>query len=307
MNPDLVVDLIQSEFPTSYISDVESIKGGYISESFICHIDDQKYFIKFNALKQSLKLFESEYSGLEELKCTQSIRVPNVFKVAYNIQNDYSFIIMEYINMIPIKDVELFVKALTQLHSFDHKIENFGFHVPSYNGFISQPNSWCSNWTTFYIEQKLKPLINSLTNKYTDDKEEILNLWQSLKNKIPKFFENIDIKPVLLHGDLWMGNVGQTITTNEIVFYDPACFYGHNEFDLATLYAFPLEDDPLLSNIETIYYRYLNKTPQAGLKWRAKIYHLFPHLLNWIHFGPLPYKSSSLSLIKEIMEYEFST
>ena len=33
-------------------------------------------------------------------------------------------------------------------------------------------------------------------------------LWSKLKPKIPRFFEGIEIKPSLLHGDLWSGNAG---------------------------------------------------------------------------------------------------
>ena len=33
-------------------------------------------------------------------------------------------------------------------------------------------------------------------------------LWGRLKPTIPYFFEGIIIKPSLLHGDMWSGNVG---------------------------------------------------------------------------------------------------
>ena len=38
---------------------------------------------------------------------------------------------------------------------------------------------------------------------------EVKDLWSKLKAKIPEFFQDIPIKPSLLHGDLWSGNVGQ--------------------------------------------------------------------------------------------------
>ena len=34
-------------------------------------------------------------------------------------------------------------------------------------------------------------------------------LWPKLKSSIPALFEAIDIKPSLLHGDLWSGNVAK--------------------------------------------------------------------------------------------------
>ena len=37
---------------------------------------------------------------------------------------------------------------------------------------------------------------------------EAQKLWQKLKLKIPELFVDLNIKPSLLHGDLWSGNAG---------------------------------------------------------------------------------------------------
>ncbi|KAK6829697.1 hypothetical protein PG987_010281 [Apiospora arundinis] len=41
------------------------------------------------------------------------------------------------------------------------------------------------------------------------------------------------IKPALVHGDLWHGNVGVDNGTGVPVLYDCGSFYGHNEFDFS--------------------------------------------------------------------------
>ncbi len=39
---------------------------------------------------------------------------------------------------------------------------------------------------------------------------EASTLWQKLQKQIPKIFEDIpEVRPSLMHGDLWSGNVGQ--------------------------------------------------------------------------------------------------
>ena len=37
---------------------------------------------------------------------------------------------------------------------------------------------------------------------------EAKSLWRELKAIMPQFFEGIEVKPSLLHGDLWSGNAG---------------------------------------------------------------------------------------------------
>lgn len=36
-----------------------------------------------------------------------------------------------------------------------------------------------------------------------------LELWEELKRKIPRMFEGIEVRPSLVHGDLWSGNAAQ--------------------------------------------------------------------------------------------------
>lgn len=39
-------------------------------------------------------------------------------------------------------------------------------------------------------------------------------------------------RPVILHGDLWSGNIGYDKSTNSPVIYDGSSYYGHGEADL---------------------------------------------------------------------------
>ena len=36
-----------------------------------------------------------------------------------------------------------------------------------------------------------------------------MKLWPELERKIPAMFTGLDIKPALLHGDLWGGNIAE--------------------------------------------------------------------------------------------------
>lgn len=41
-----------------------------------------------------------------------------------------------------------------------------------------------------------------------------------------------NIKPVLLHGDLWHGNISIEAATGQMLIFDPCAFYGHQEMEL---------------------------------------------------------------------------
>ena len=86
-----------------------------------------------------------------------------------------------------------------------------------------QPN--CVTFQEYYTH-KLQEQVDMLPNDSDANK-----LWPKLKEKMGEFFEGLDIKPSLLHGDLWSGNAGQVGSTP--VIYDASSFYGHHEYDLA--------------------------------------------------------------------------
>jgi fructosamine-3-kinase len=76
-----------------------------------------------------------------------------------------------------------------------------------------------------YYTDKLQEQIDLIGNG-----SDMVKLWLLLKEKIGDFFKGLDIKPSLLHGDLWSGNYGQV--DSDPVIYDAASFYGHHEYDL---------------------------------------------------------------------------
>ena len=79
-----------------------------------------------------------------------------------------------------------------------------------------------------YYKSKLQEQIDLIQSNYHD--QEIGTHWTKLKQKWPDFFEGIEIKPSLLHGDLWSGNAGQV--GNEPTIFDAASFYGHYEYEM---------------------------------------------------------------------------
>jgi protein-ribulosamine 3-kinase len=120
----------------------------------------------------------------------------------------------------------------------------FGFGEITYLGPLPQDNSWTSNWVHFFIAQRLQPLLTTALKRFSNSygtSNETANALCTLGTRIIQedsdvvsyLFDGITIRPSLVHGDLFMGNCGATVKERRAVVYDPASFYGHDEYDLA--------------------------------------------------------------------------
>ncbi|CAJ0941010.1 unnamed protein product [Ranitomeya imitator] len=116
--------------------------------------------------------------------------------------------------------------------------------------------------------------------------------------QVPRFFSGVEVVPALLHGDLWGGNVAE-LDMGPVIF-DPACFYGHWEFELAIAGMF----GGFGSSFYSAYHQKLPRSP--GLEKRLKLYQLFHYLNHWNHFGS-GYRGSSLGIMRRLLKREQCT
>lgn len=77
----------------------------------------------------------------------------------------------------------------------DHADE-FGFHVDNTIGGTPQPNGWMSNWVEFFRERRLRHQLQLADNHRLNELAEPLLKPGALET----FFEDIDVKPSVLHG-----------------------------------------------------------------------------------------------------------
>jgi len=183
-------------------------------------------------------------------------------------------------------------KVLANLHKRTNKYFGFDYdntigEMPQYNAV----NQSITSWSYFFWEYRLLFQIKySLKNKLISHKEYTKLLL--IKSKLKKLLSS-SIKPSLLHGDLWSGNVINGI--NGPVFIDTSCYYGHSEADLALTYMF--------SGFSNDFYRsYEVYSPlEPGYKQRKPIYMLY-HYLNHLNIFGRSYHSSVLSCSNQILD-----
>jgi fructosamine-3-kinase len=105
-----------------------------------------------------------------------------------------------------------------------------------------------------------------------------------------------NLKPCLVHGDLWSGNQN-TLITGEPVIFDPAVYYGDPEVDISMTLLFG-------ANSKFFYDSYFNEMGgvREGHEIRTTIYNLYHILNHYVLFGG-GYLQQSYNMIDRILKY----
>ncbi|RSL41958.1 hypothetical protein CEP53_012444 [Fusarium sp. AF-6] len=138
--------------------------------------------------------------------------------------------------------IPIFTHAVSQLHTLsinENPTGKFGFQMATYNGTLEQDNNWTDTWEEFYARGMRHML--KLEEEARGPSEELRQLSGPFFDKvIPRLLRPLEtggrsIKPVLLHGDLWLGNVSNQTDSGNPLMFDASAFWGHHEYELATL------------------------------------------------------------------------
>lgn len=147
------------------------------------------------------------------------------------------FLICEFVDMVEeMPPVAEFASVIAQLHKNSQSPNaKFGFDVPTSQS-LQLENAWCDTWEEFFTRAFRGTV--KLEQEIQGHNHELERLAQQTCEKvIPRLLRPMEtngrkLKPTLVHGDLWHGNVGINLTTDQVVLYDCCAFYGHHEYDL---------------------------------------------------------------------------
>jgi fructosamine-3-kinase len=155
--------------------------------------------------------------------------------------------------------------ALRSLHG--QLGEGYGWPVDYALGSVALDNRQQGDWRRFWFEQRLMSAASVLDRPW---RERVQRLEQRLAGMLPNA-----PAPSLLHGDLWSGNI--LVADGALAaLIDPACYYGHNEVDLAMLSLFDAPPDEFWTAYGEL---------ECGWKERRLAYQLFPALVHLRLFG----------------------
>src|SRR5215211_4153678 len=207
--------------------DVQSIGGGSINETYQLAFAGKLLFCKVNSASNFPHLFQKEATGLRLLNKTGVIKVPQIID-CFEYDN-HQVLMLEWISAGQTTESfwKKFGEQLACLHQISY--EYFGGVEDNYMGSVPQINLPSKDWSYFFWEQRLNPLIKACIDSNLLSIRH-LKTFDNLHHRLPSIYGS-DTKPALVHGDLWSGNF-MCNEDSEPVLIDPAVYYGHPSVDL---------------------------------------------------------------------------
>lgn len=214
---------------------VRGVGGGCINRAMVLSDGTTSWFVKVNRAAL-LDMFEAEADGLVAMADTASIRVPAPLCTGIadaGVSGGQAFIAMEYIAFggsgsgAGSRASAVAGERLAAMHRATSA--DFGWHRDNTIGSTPQHNRPHRDWIEFWRRERLGFQLelaarNGYAGRLARRGERLLERFAALIDHAPA--------PSLLHGDLWGGNFGIAADGSPVIF-DPACYLGDREADLA--------------------------------------------------------------------------
>ncbi|MDZ8239221.1 MAG: fructosamine kinase family protein [Nostoc sp. ChiQUE01a] len=263
-----------------------SVGGGCINQGYAVSNGEITYFVKLNQASQ-LAMFEAEALGLEEMLLTASIRVPK--PVCCGVAGNSAYIVLEWLEMGSgnSKSSEEMGRHLAAMHKAS-KSQGFGWKINNTIGSTPQINTWTPDWVEFYLKHRLGYQFQLARRRGGNFPQQ-----DRLLTAVPELLANYQVQPSLVHGDLWGGNAGCTVSGEPVIF-DPATYFGDREVDIAMT--------ELFGGFPAAFYKGYNEVfpLDKGYEQRKTLYNLY-HILNHFNLFGGGYASQANRMIDQIL------
>ncbi|TAG98279.1 MAG: fructosamine kinase family protein [Oscillatoriales cyanobacterium] len=294
------------------IDNRRSVSGGCINQGYAISSTSRTYFAKINQASQ-VAMFEAEALGLQQMRETQTIRVPE--SICWGTEGNSAYIVLEWLDLggrggdsawdsFASRAGEEMGRKLAAMHKCTPPSPPllrggeepnagllrgcFGWDRNNTIGSTLQINHWTANWAEFWAEHRIGyqlKLANSRGGHFPQG--------ERLLKVIPELLADYEPEPSLVHGDLWGGNAG-IMPGGEPVIFDPATYFGDREVDMAMT--------ELFGGFPAAFYRGYNQVwpLDSGYEKRKTLYNLY-HILNHFNLFGGSYDSQANQMINRIL------
>ena len=300
---------------TFSIDNRHSVSGGCINQGYCISSSSRAYFAKINQASQ-IAMFEAEALGLQQMRATQTIRVPE--PICWGTEGNSAYIVLEWLDLGGRGGDgawEEMGRKLAAMHKYtppnppllrggeernstllrggEERNSTllrgvFGWDINNTIGSTVQINNWTVNWAEFWAESRIGYQLKLARGRggHFPQGERLLEV-------IPELLASHEPQPSLVHGDLWGGNAGVT-SAGEPVIFDPAAYFGDREVDIAMT--------ELFGGFPAEFYRGYNQVLplDLGYEKRKNIYNLY-HILNHFNLFGGSYASQANQMINRIL------
>jgi len=202
--------------------------------------DGRRFFVK-RSNRPSEAMLAGEAASLQAIGASGTVMTPRVHDLGDD--NYGSFLVCNWLELSNSPAPAALGDALGRLHAAEPLAPEaraglFGFPVDNTIGATPQPNPWTDEdgteaWSRFFADHRLRAMAARLpASRLTEDVETLAAAL--CRPGAPALFSGtfapaLPIRPTILHGDLWSGNVSSVAGSGDPVILDPASYYGHHE------------------------------------------------------------------------------
>lgn len=259
-----ISQLLAEKFSQDDIRDRQELPGGELHTAWYLRYGGHKVFVKSDT-RVMLQKFTSEADQLAMLSRSHTVRVPEVYGVGS--AKEHSFLLLEFLPERPFDAHGAYClgQQLARLHRWSEQPQ-FGLDFDNDLSTVTQSNAWQRRWSSFFAEQRIGWQLQLAAENGLQ-----FGGIDNIIEQIDRRLRDHQPQPSLLHGDLWPDNCANS--SNGPFLYDPACYWGDRECDLAMLPLYP-------QLLPQIYDGYQSVWPlDKGFIRRQPIYQLY-YLLN---------------------------
>ncbi|GAF40275.1 fructosamine kinase [Agrilactobacillus composti DSM 18527 = JCM 14202] len=260
-----------AQLPIPKVTAAQPVSGGDINQAYHLTTATEDYFLLVQP-NHPQSFYDHEIDGLKLLG--QVVNVPQV--IASGAIGPDAYLVISYIDVGQGDQFQL-GKMVGQLHRTYSPNQQFGYKTAFHSGDFLVRNDWSDNWADFFLQTRLIPLAQRLTQM-----GRFIPAWQPKFQRATALFKQLiadyDPKPSLLHGDLWAGNyLFDQAGTPYLI--DPSVWYGDREFDIALTTVFGGYDQNFYAGYNQVY-------PLAtGYAQRIEFYRLYYLMIHLFLFG----------------------
>lgn len=248
-------------------------------------LHNKKYFLKCS---RSRDMIEGEAESYRHIQDAVPEFCPGVVgSGACDLSSQY-FVVTTFLDFsTPSRPL---AESLSTLHAKSSENGKYGFPCATCCADTVQDNSWNDSWTSFFVDQRMKPIARLSTNASDAELQKLVQM--ASETAIPHLLNNLKIRPSLIHGDLWSGN-----QRNGTV-YDSCALYAHSEFELSIMRMFGGFD----SEIRQYHELRPKDKPESEYDDRQRLYMCY-HQLNHSGTGQgSSYKDAAKRTLRDLIE-----